>query len=71
VSDVSDDPDGIIACRAQRPLSMKHPEFALSVAVVDTLVLRARETTARGVYSYTTLVPVFTIVNLVSAPIMP
>jgi hypothetical protein len=54
VSDVSDDPDGIFACRiqrwSQRPLSMKHPEFALSVAVVDTRrVLRARETTPRGV----------------------
>jgi hypothetical protein len=36
VSDVSDDPDGIFACRVQRPLSTKHPEFALSVAVVDT-----------------------------------
>jgi hypothetical protein len=50
VSDVSDDPDGIVACRAQRHLSTKHPEFGLSVAVVDTRgVLRARETTARGV----------------------
>jgi hypothetical protein len=30
VSDVSDDPDGIFACRVQRPLSTKQPEFALS-----------------------------------------
>jgi hypothetical protein len=55
VSDVSDDPNVIFACqvqrRSQRPLSTKHPEFALSVAVVDTRrVLRERETTARGVY---------------------
>jgi hypothetical protein len=47
--------DGIFACRVQRrsqhPLSTKHPEFALSVAVVDARrVLRARETTARGAY---------------------
>jgi hypothetical protein len=54
VSDVSDDPDGIFACRvqrrSQRPLSTKQPEFVLSVAVVDTCkVLRARETAARGV----------------------
>jgi hypothetical protein len=49
VSDVS---DGIFACWVQHRLSMKHPEFALSVAVVDTRrVLRARETTVRGVYS--------------------
>jgi hypothetical protein len=59
VSDVSDDPDGIFACRVQRRsqcllstkqrlLSTKHPEFALSVAVVDMRrVLRAREPTAR------------------------
>jgi hypothetical protein len=40
-----------MACQSQCPLSPKHPEFALSVAVVDTRgVLRARETTARGVY---------------------
>jgi hypothetical protein len=57
VSDVSDDPDGMFACRVQRRsqrlLSTKHSEFALSVAVVDTSrVLRARETTARGVYSH-------------------
>jgi hypothetical protein len=54
VSDVSDDHDGIFACRvqrrSQRRLSTKQPEFALSVTVVDTRgVLRARETTARGV----------------------
>jgi hypothetical protein len=31
VSDhVSDDPDGIFACRSQRPLSTKQPDFALS-----------------------------------------
>jgi hypothetical protein len=36
MSDVSDDPNGIFACRVQRPLSTKHPEFVLSVAVVDT-----------------------------------
>jgi hypothetical protein len=35
VSDVTDDPDEIFACRSQRPLSTRHPEFALSVAVVD------------------------------------
>jgi hypothetical protein len=39
------DPDGIFACRVQRPLSTKHPEFALSVAVVDTRSLAG----ARGV----------------------
>jgi hypothetical protein len=54
MSDVSDDPDGIFACRvkrrSQRPLSTKQPQFALSVAVVDTRrVLREREITARGV----------------------
>jgi hypothetical protein len=48
VSDVS---DGIFACRvhrrSQRPLSTKHPEFALSVAVVDMCrILRVWETTA-------------------------
>jgi hypothetical protein len=36
VSDVSDDQDEIFACWVQRPLSTKQPEFALSVAVVDT-----------------------------------
>jgi hypothetical protein len=37
---------------AQHPLLTKHPEFALSVAVVDMRrVLRVRETTARGVYT--------------------
>jgi hypothetical protein len=53
MSDVSDDPDGIFTCRVQHrsqcPLSTKHLKFALSVAVVDMRrVLRARETTARG-----------------------
>jgi hypothetical protein len=45
-------PDGIFVCRVQRqsqcPLSTKHPEFALSVAVVDThRVLRSVVITGR------------------------
>jgi hypothetical protein len=46
--------DGIFACWeqrfSQRPLSPKHPEFALSVAVVDTRRV-LRETITRGVYT--------------------
>jgi hypothetical protein len=42
-----DDPDGIFACQPTAPSFDEIPEF---VAVVDTRrVLRARETTARGV----------------------
>jgi hypothetical protein len=54
VSDVSDDPDGIFACRiglqrrSQRPLSMKQPEFALSVAVVDTRSLAGARNHCEG-----------------------
>jgi hypothetical protein len=49
VSDVSDDPDGIFACRVQCPLSTKHPEFALSVAVAQIRVESCgREKPLRG-----------------------
>jgi hypothetical protein len=63
VSDVSDDPDGIFTCRvqhrSQHPLSTKHLEFALSVAVVETCIaLWAQETTVRGVYAISDLIGV-------------
>jgi hypothetical protein len=54
VSDVSDDIHGTFACLSTAPITVpsfdETSEFALSVAVVDMRsVLRARETTARGV----------------------
>jgi hypothetical protein len=47
--------DGIFACRVQRTLSTKHPEFALSVAVVDTRSLAGARNHCEGsaIYRYT------------------
>jgi hypothetical protein len=63
--------DGIFACRAQRPLSTKYLEFALSVAVVDTRSLAGARNHYEGSASYTKLMNFFELPTIITRQILP